>query len=132
MHTSSLCRPNCVDVCYLLLVPHNFFSVFRHPQFVFFHSTVHICVLSSIQRGTSVFSLPFSGAHLCSLFHSAGHICFLSSIQRGTSVFSLPFSGAHLRSLFHPAGHICVLSSIQRGTFVFYLPFSGAPTFRQN
>ena len=108
---------NCVDVCYLLLVPKNFFNVYRHPQFVFslpfsgahlcflFHSAGHICVFSSIQRGTSVFSLPFSGAHLCSVFHSAGHICVPSSIQRGTSVFFLPFSGAHLCSLFHSAGH---------------------------
>jgi hypothetical protein len=71
----------------------------------FFHSARYICVLSSIQQGTSVFCLPFSGVHLCRLFHSAGHICVFSSIQQGISVFFLPFSGAHLHSIYHLAGH---------------------------
>jgi hypothetical protein len=33
---TSLCRHNCVNVCYLLLVPNRFYNVFRHPQFVFY------------------------------------------------------------------------------------------------
>jgi hypothetical protein len=74
IETSLQCRSNCVDVCYLLLVANNFFIVFRHPQFVFLsHSAGHICVLSSIQRDTSVFFLQFSETYLFSVFHLAGH-----------------------------------------------------------